>query len=96
MTRTKMNRSGPGGHFGWKDVGEQKAYEKACQALRENAPESRKQQCLAAKHNHTKKQQLAAPISLDGESHHSQSGEGKGRTTATAGTAPLLQVKGET
>ena len=81
-----MNRSGPGGHFGWKDVGEQKAYEKACQALRENAPEIRKQQCLAAKHNNTKKQQLAAPISLDGESCHSQSRDGKG--TTTAGAAP--------
>lgn len=30
-----------GGHFGWEEVGAQRAYEKACQALRDGAPEMR-------------------------------------------------------
>lgn len=42
LKRTKVIGVGPG-HFAWKDIGEQRAYEKACQALRENAPEVRKQ-----------------------------------------------------
>lgn len=49
---------GPSGHFCWKDIGHQRAYEKACQALRENAPEIRRR--LVA-------QELAA-VSTDSQS----------------------------
>jgi hypothetical protein len=30
------------GHFGWEEIGEKRAYEKVCQALREGAPELRR------------------------------------------------------
>lgn len=43
LKRTKVVGTGPHGHFGWVNVGEQRAYEKTCQALRENAPEIRRQ-----------------------------------------------------
>ena len=59
LKRTKMPGLGPSGHFCWKDIGEQRAYEKACQALRENAPEIRRR--LAA-------QELAAAVSSDSHS----------------------------
>jgi hypothetical protein len=47
LKRTKVPGLGPSGHFFWQEIGEQRAYEKACQALREGAPEIRKS--LAAK-----------------------------------------------
>lgn len=47
LKRVKVTGVGPSGHFCWQDIGEQRAYEKACQALREGAPEIRRQ--LAAK-----------------------------------------------
>lgn len=47
LKRTKVHGAGPSGHFCWQDIGEQRAYEKACQALREGAPEIRRR--LAAK-----------------------------------------------
>jgi hypothetical protein len=47
LKRTKVPGVGPSGHFCWQEIGEQRAYEKACQALREGAPEIRKS--LAAK-----------------------------------------------
>jgi hypothetical protein len=80
-----MNRSaGPGGHFGWKDVGEQKAYEKACQALRENAPEIRKQQSLTGTHKN--QQHLATPVGVDDSRI---SGDGKAAVaTAVAASSP--------
>lgn len=37
-----LKRTKSPGRFGWKEIGEQRAYEKACQALRENAPELRR------------------------------------------------------
>lgn len=49
---------GSRGHFAWQDIGEQRAYEKACQALREGAPELRKQ--LASK------EAVAAALHLGG------------------------------
>ena len=57
LKRTKRPGLGPSGHFAWEDVGDQRAYEKACQALRENAPEIRRR--LAS-------QELAA-ISVDSD-----------------------------
>jgi len=42
LKRTKKPGMGPSGHFCWEDVGDQRAYEKACQSLRENAPELRR------------------------------------------------------
>lgn len=42
LKRTKMPGQGPSGHFCWRNIGEQRSYEKACQALRENAPEIRR------------------------------------------------------
>ena len=42
LKRTKRPGLGPSGHFCWQEIGEQRAYEKACQALRENAVELRK------------------------------------------------------
>lgn len=42
LKRTKMPGRGPSGHFCWRNIGEQRSYEKACQALRENAPEIRR------------------------------------------------------
>jgi hypothetical protein len=39
LKRTKLPGIGLCGHFCWVDIGEQRAYEKACQALREGAPE---------------------------------------------------------
>jgi hypothetical protein len=60
LKRTKMPGRGPTGqHFCWKEIGEQRSYEKACQALRENAPELRRR--LASK-------ELAA-ISMNSQSH---------------------------
>ena len=47
LKRTKVVGVGTRGHFCWSAIGEQRAYEKACQALREGAPEIRRQ--LAAK-----------------------------------------------
>jgi len=48
LKRTKVvNSGGARGHFCWRDIGEQRAYEKTCQALREGAPEIRRQ--LAAR-----------------------------------------------
>jgi len=58
LKRTKRPGLGPSGHFCWEDVGDQRAYEKACQALRENAPEIRRR--IAA-------EEIAA-ISVDSES----------------------------
>jgi hypothetical protein len=43
LKRTKLPGIGVCGHFCWIDIGEQRAYEKACQALREGAPEMRRQ-----------------------------------------------------
>lgn len=45
LKRTKVTGVGPRGrgHFCWEEIGEQRAYEKACQALREGAPELRRQ-----------------------------------------------------
>lgn len=60
LKRTKMPGLGPSGHFCWKDIGPQRAYEKACQALRENAPEIRRR--LAT-------QELAA-VSVDSQSQN--------------------------
>jgi hypothetical protein len=57
LKRTKNPGLGPSGHFCWEDVGEQRAYEKACQALRENAPEIRRRL--------TSQDQLAAMVSED-------------------------------
>lgn len=46
------------GHFAWQDIGEQRAYEKACQALREGAPEIRRhmaaKEIAALKHAETR------------------------------------------
>jgi hypothetical protein len=42
LKRTKRPGIGPCGHFCWIDIGDQRAYEKACQALREGAPDLRK------------------------------------------------------
>ena len=47
LKRTKNYGAGPSGHFVWEDIGENRAYEKACQALREGAPEIRRQMLLA-------------------------------------------------
>jgi hypothetical protein len=47
LKRVKVHGVGPSGHFCWQDIGEQRAYEKACQALREGAPDLRRK--LAAK-----------------------------------------------
>lgn len=47
LKRTKIDGVGPSGHFCWIDIGEQRAYEKACQSLREGAPHLRRS--LAAK-----------------------------------------------
>jgi hypothetical protein len=66
LKRTKMPGVGPSGHFCWQDIGEQRAYEKSCQALREGAPELRKSR-MAIK-------DLSA-VSLD-----SQSEQGAGET----------------
>lgn len=41
LKRVKIER-GDLGQFVWKNIGEQRSYEKACQALRENAPELRR------------------------------------------------------
>lgn len=43
LKRVKVHGTRPGGHFCWQDIGENRAYEKACQALREGAPELRRQ-----------------------------------------------------
>jgi hypothetical protein len=43
LKRTKLPGIGVCGHFCWINIGEQRAYEKACQALREGAPEMRRQ-----------------------------------------------------
>jgi len=42
LKRTKRPGVGVSGHFCWVKIGEQRAYEKACQALREGAPEIRR------------------------------------------------------
>jgi len=47
LKRTKVNGPGSRGHFCWEEISEQRAYEKTCQALREGAPEIRRQ--LAAR-----------------------------------------------
>jgi hypothetical protein len=54
LKRTKMHGAGPSGHFCWQDIGESRAYEKVCQALREGAPEMRRQM-LAAKEGKTRR-----------------------------------------
>jgi hypothetical protein len=70
LKRTKMQGVGPSGHFAWQDIGEQRSYEKACQALREGAPELRRK--LASK-----EMAAAALCNLDSVgssgSHHSPS-----------------------
>jgi hypothetical protein len=43
LKRTKRQGIGVCGHFCWVDIGEQRSYEKVCQALREGAPEIRRQ-----------------------------------------------------
>lgn len=48
LKRTKVHGTSGTGHFGWQDIGENRAYEKACQALREGAPEIRRQMNMAA------------------------------------------------
>lgn len=48
LKRTKRQGLGPSGHFQWQDIGEQRAYEKACQALREGAPEIRRRTMIAS------------------------------------------------
>ena len=63
-----LKRTKSPGRFGWKEIGEQRAYEKACQALRENAPEIRRR--LAA-------QELAAVSSSDSVSHTDGAGMGE-------------------
>lgn len=62
LKRTKIPGMGPAGHFCWKEIGEQRAYEKTCQALRENAPEIRR--LMAA-------QELAKAVSSDSQSQAS-------------------------
>ena len=47
LKRTKMPGVGPSGHFCWQEIGEQRSYEKACQALREGAPEIRRRMLSA-------------------------------------------------
>lgn len=47
LKRVKLQGRGPAGHFCWQEIGQQRAYEKACQALREGAPELRRK--LAAR-----------------------------------------------
>jgi hypothetical protein len=42
LKRTKRPGIGPCGHFCWINIGDQRAYEKCCQSLREGAPELRK------------------------------------------------------
>lgn len=43
LKRTKQPGIGACGYFCWIDIGEQRSYEKACQALREGAPDIRRQ-----------------------------------------------------
>jgi hypothetical protein len=66
------------GHFAWQDIGEQRAYEKACQALREGAPELRKQ--LASK------EAMAAALHEFDTRSGSSNGNGGERTTTTTTT----------
>eukprot|EP00977_Amphora_coffeiformis_P014733 scaffold4214_cov172-Amphora_coffeaeformis.AAC.4 len=70
-----LKRTKSPGRFGWKEIGEQRAYEKACQALRENAPEIRRR--LAA-------QELAAVSSSDSISQTDGAGTA-GRKPGVAG-----------
>jgi hypothetical protein len=59
------------GHFAWQDIGEQRSYEKVCQALREGAPEIRKQ--LAAKEMASFQQQNRMALLQDHQIHYSES-----------------------
>lgn len=67
--------SGSRGHFAWQDIGEQRAYEKACQALREGAPEIRKQ--LASK------EAIAAGLHL-GATHGGGTTNADGRSSSSS------------
>jgi hypothetical protein len=71
---------GSRGHFAWQDIGEQRAYEKACQALREGAPEIRKH--LASK------EAIAAGLHSDPRTSTSNSG-GHGGGTKTNPSSPF-------
>jgi hypothetical protein len=62
LKRTKLPGIGACGHFCWIDIGEQRAYEKACQALREGAPEIRRQLAM---------NELSSSISDDSRGEHS-------------------------
>jgi len=64
LKRTKVHGAGPSGHFSWQDIGETRAYEKACQALREGAPEIRRQMIAAQKR---KKENKCAEDEADGD-----------------------------
>jgi hypothetical protein len=59
------------GHFAWQDIGEQRSYEKACQALREGAPDIRKQ--LAAKEIASFHQQNRATLHQEHHLHGPES-----------------------
>lgn len=88
LKRTKRPGLGPSGHFCWEDVGEQRAYEKACQALRENAPEIRKR--IAAEEGTTES------VSADSHSERGEQSSTTARSSATTLTGqddsvPLLR-----